>query len=83
MKTILVSGASGIVGYGILRSLRKSGKDLRLVGATMYDDSPAQAFCDIFEQALPTSDPGYIAWLKHVVAKHDVDMIIPGIEADM
>ena len=51
MKNILVSGASGIVGYGILRSLKKSGKDLRLIGTTIYDDSVAQGFCDIFEQA--------------------------------
>ena len=83
MKTILVSGASGVVGYGILRSLRKSGKDLRLIGTTMYDDSPAQAFCDIFEQAPPTGDAGYLAWLMQIIKKHDVDMIIPGIEADM
>ena len=83
MKTILVSGASGIVGYGILRSLRKSGKSLRLVGTTIYDDSPAQGFCDIFEQALPTGDPAYLEWLRGIIATHHVDLIIPGIEADV
>ena len=31
MKTILVSGASGIVGYGTLRSLKKSALELRLI----------------------------------------------------
>jgi carbamoyl-phosphate synthase large subunit len=83
MKTILVSGASGVVGYGILRSLRRSGKDLRLVGTTIYDDSIAEAFCDIFEQALPTHDVGYLEWLSRVISTHQVDLIIPGIEADM
>ena len=83
MKTILVSGASGIVGYGILRSLRRSGRALRLVGTTVYDDSPAQSFCDIFEQALPTRDAGYLKWLSGVISAHDVDLIIPGIEDDM
>ena len=53
MWNILVSGASGIVGYGILRSLKKSGKELRLIGTTIYNDSVAQGFCDIFEQAPP------------------------------
>jgi carbamoyl-phosphate synthase large subunit len=83
MKNILVSGASGIVGYGILRSLKKSRKKLRLIGTTIYDDSVAQAFCDIFEQAPPTNDAGYIDWLLNIINKHDIDLVIPGIEADM
>jgi carbamoyl-phosphate synthase large subunit len=83
MKTILVSGASGVVGYGILRSLRRSGKNLRLVGTTIYEDSAAQGFCDIFEQAPPTGDAGYLEWLSRIISAHRVDLIIPGIEADM
>lgn len=83
MKTILVSGASGIVGYGVLKSLRQSEQKYRLIGTTIYDDSVANAFCDIFEQAPKTSDENYIDWLCKIIKKYDVDMIIPGIEADM
>lgn len=83
MRRILVSGASGIVGYGILRSLRISGMQLSLIGTSIYDDSVAQGFCDIFEQAPPTSDASYIEWLLDTIRKHDVDLIVPGIEIDM
>ena len=83
MKNILVSGTSGIIGYGVLRSLRLSGKDLRLIGTTIYTDSVAEGFCDIFEQAIPTNDPNYINWLIQIIKKHQIDFIIPGIEADM
>jgi carbamoyl-phosphate synthase large subunit len=83
MKTILVSGASGIVGYGILRSLKRSDKQLNLIGTSMYDDSVAQGFCDIFELAPPTNDSAYIEWLLNTIRKHQVDLIIPGIEIDM
>jgi carbamoyl-phosphate synthase large subunit len=83
MKTILVSGASGIVGYGILRSLKQSGKELRLIGTTIYSDSIAQAFCDIFELAPLTTAESYTNWILKIVAKYEVDMIIPGIEVDM
>ena len=83
MKTILVSGASGIVGYGVLKSLRNSGKDLILIGTTIYDDSVAPAFCDVFEKALPTTEINYIDWLLGIIKKHKVDLIIPGIEADL
>jgi carbamoyl-phosphate synthase large subunit len=82
-RTILVSAASGIVGYGILRSLRKCADQCKLIGTSIYDFSIAPAFCDIFEKAVPTSDPGYTDWLCWVIDKHSVDMIIPGHECDM
>ena len=83
MKTILVSGASGIVGYGTLRSLKRSGQDLTLIGTSMYTDSVAAGFCDIFEVALPTNDDGYMDWLLGVIRARKVDLIIAGIEIDM
>ncbi|QBF24579.1 carbamoyl-phosphate synthase subunit L [Pseudomonas tructae] len=83
MKRILVSGASGIVGYGILRALRQARPDCLLVGTTIYDDSVAPAFCDVFEQAPPTSAPEYLDWLLDTLRRQHIDMLIPGIEADM
>lgn len=83
MKTILVSGASGVIGYGILKSLRKGESDYKLIGTSIYNDSVAPAFCDVFERAPPTKDDHYIDWLCETIKKHKVDMIIPGIEIDM
>ncbi len=83
MRRVLVSGASGIVGYGILRSLRKSGLDLFLLGTSIYDDSIAPAFCDKFEQAPPTNDAGYMDWLLGSIRRNHIDILIPGIEIDM
>lgn len=82
MKTILVSGASGVIGYGILRSLRHL-PDVRLIGTTIYDDSVAPAFCDLFELAPKTSDDNYLDWLCQTIKKYKVDLIIPGIEIDL
>ena len=83
MKTILVSGASGVVGYGVLRSLRKSAHEYKLIGTSIYDDSIAPAFCDVFELAPMTNSSEYIEWLCSAIKKHEVDAVIPGIEADM
>lgn len=83
MTTVLVSGASGVVGYGILRSLRMSGKQLSLIGASIYDDSIAPAFCDVFELAPRTDAADYVGWLTATIAKHGVDLIVPGIEIDL
>jgi carbamoyl-phosphate synthase large subunit len=83
MKNILVSGTSGIIGYGILRSLKIAENNFKLIGTTIYSDSIAEHFCDAFELAVPTNSNNYIDWLVKVIAKHKIDFIIPGIEADM
>lgn len=83
MKAILVSGASGIVGYGILRSLRQSALPCHLIGTTIYADSIAPAFCDVFELAPPTQDAAYIPWLCEILQTHRVDLLIPSIECDV
>ncbi len=79
--TILVSGASGIVGYGILRSLRNSG--YRLIGTTIYEISPADCFSDVVLRPPKTVDENYITWLIETINEYSIDMIIPGIEDDM
>jgi len=83
MRRILVSGASGIVGYGVLRSLRRAGRECFLVGTSIYDDSVAPAFCDVFEQAPATSAPEYLEWLLATLRRHRIDLLVPGIEVDM
>jgi carbamoyl-phosphate synthase large subunit len=83
MCTILVSGASGIIGYGILKSLRQSHPECRLIGTTVYEHSAAQAFCDVFEKAPLTNHESYILWLVDLIKKYKVSLAIPGIEADV
>jgi carbamoyl-phosphate synthase large subunit len=79
METILVSGTSGIVGYGILRSLSA----YHTIGTAITEDSIAPAFCDEFEKILPTSDERYIDDLFRIIYKYGVSMIIPSIECDL
>lgn len=83
MLTILVSGASGIIGYGILRSLRQSHLNCRLVGITVYERTAARAFCDIFEVGPRTDDENYLPWLIQLINRWNVSIAIPGIEADV
>lgn len=79
--TVLVSGASGIVGYGILKSLRKYGD--RLIGTTIYETSPANCFADVVEIAPVSTSEQYISWFLDIINRYQVDIAIPGIEADM
>lgn len=79
--TILVSGASGIVGYGILKSLR--GYGYQLIGTTIHENSPANYFADIVEIAPVSTSEQYIPWLLEIIERYEVDIAIPGIEIDM
>jgi carbamoyl-phosphate synthase large subunit len=83
MKRVMVSGASGIVGYGALRALRASQAECFLIGSSIYDDSVAPAFCDQFEQAPHTGAPEYLDWLLATIRRHRIELLIPGIEIDM
>ena len=83
MRRVLVSGASGIVGYGVLRSLQQMERNCFLVGTSIYDDSVAPAFCDVFVRAPATNAPEYLDWLLDTLRRHRIDMLIPGIEIDM
>lgn len=83
MTTVLVSGASGVVGYGALRALRAHPAGLRLIGTTIYAESVAPAFSDLFLLAPPTDRPEYLGWLLKTIRAHQIDLLIPGIEADL
>ncbi len=83
VTTILVSGAAGIVGYGVLRSLKMSQRPMKLIGTSIYPDSVAPGFCDVFEGVPRTDAPDYLDCLLTLLRKHHVDVAIPGIDADM
>jgi carbamoyl-phosphate synthase large subunit len=78
---IFVSGASGIVGYGILKSL--SNKRFILYGSTIYEFSAAQRFGDHFIKAIPTNDVNYLGWFIETIKKNKIDVAFPGIDADL
>lgn len=83
MKTILVSGASGIVGYGILKSIRQASKNLRLVATSIHANTIANYLTNHFELAPLSTNDDYINWLCGIIKKYNIDMIIPGIEIDV
>lgn len=83
MTTVMVTGVGAIMGYGLLRSLRAARPEVRLVGTDIYPDAVGQAWCDVFEKAPLTASPRYLDWLLDLIARHEVELLIPGIEQDV
>lgn len=83
MKNLLVTGVGAIIGYGIARSARLSKYPVKIVGMDMAEDAVGQKWCDVFVPAFAASDPGYPNFLRELIAKHEIDLVLPGIEQDV
>ncbi len=83
MTNIWVTGASSLIGYGILKSIRNTKKTYRLIGSTIHKNSIAPAFTDVCIEAPFSGSEGYLDWFIKVIKDHDVDLIIPSFEEDV
>lgn len=83
MKTVMVTGVGAIIGYGVLRSLKLSHPDARLIGTDIYPDAVGRAWCDDFVVAPYTSSLGYNNWLTDQIKSLGIDLLIPAIEQDV
>ena len=81
--TVLVTGVGAIIGYGIIKSLKTCAYNVRIIGMDIYDDAVGQHWCDVFVKAIKAKDTGYLKFLKSVVTKYDVDLVIPGTGYEM
>ena len=82
-RNVLVTGVGAIIGYGVVNSLRLGRYPLKIVGLDIYAHAVGQYWCDAFERSVPVADPGYIRFLQDVIARHRIDLVIPGIEPDV
>jgi carbamoyl-phosphate synthase large subunit len=82
-QTIYVSGVSGIVGYGIVNSLKLSGRKLKIVGSCLDNYNYGSFMVDQNFIAPLTSNPDYISWMVELITSNKILFAIPGIEIDV
>jgi len=82
---ILVTGVGAIIGYGIIKCLKKSKyKDnIRVIGIDIYSDAVGRNWCDHFQQGILARDDAFPAFLKEVIKSYKIDLVMPGIEQDI
>jgi len=82
-KTVLVTGIGGNVGQGIIRNIRASGYDIRVVGTNVLDFSPGNHLCDVFYKVPYAYDAAYISTIESIVKKEGVEIILPATDYEM
>ena len=82
---IAVTGVGAIIGQGIVRSLRASGRAIRVVGIDRSAQSLGPHIVDAFEQKPDASEdsPEYQAYWDSLIQRHDIQIVLPGLEVDM
>lgn len=83
MLSILITGIGAIIGYGLVRSARALPYPVRIVGMDIYDDAVGRHWCDHFERAVPAAAPEYPQFLRDLIRRHAIDLVLPGIEQDV
>ncbi len=82
---VIVTGVGAIIGQGIVKSLRRSKRAVRVVGMDRNPGSLGAHFCDVFyaKPACDESSPDYLAFWKHVIQKEAAALVLPGLEVDL
>lgn len=80
---ILVTGVGAIIGYGIIKSIRRSEIDAKIIGMDIYSDAVGQEWCDKFIQAKYAVDPEYITFLEEIIDENKVDLVFFGTEQEI
>ncbi len=82
-KVVLITGIGGDISQGVATILRESRPDLRLVGVDTHPDHGGRLFVDCCEIVPFASHPEYRMALGTVIAKHNVDVVIPMSEPEL
>ena len=83
MTNIFVTGASSLIGYGILKSIRSIKNPYKLIGSTIHKKSIAPAFTDVCIEAPFSGSEGYLDWFIKVIKDYNVDLVIPSFDEDV
>ncbi|MDA9889193.1 ATP-grasp domain-containing protein [Synechococcus sp. AH-224-G16] len=84
MIKVLVTGAGGDTGQGVLKSLLRSNHDIKLF-ATCISSFSSGLYSSpriIGFVVPPVSDQSYIPFIKKIIIDHDIDVLIPTVDSE-
>ncbi len=82
-KTVIVTGINGNVGQGILRNIRNTFNNIKLIGTDVASFTCANYLCDNFYQLPFAYDQNYISEMLKIIKQEKVDLIIPSTDYEV
>lgn len=80
---ILVTGVGSELAFSIIKAIQISSFNYHLIGTDIYSEVVGKYWCDNFYQVPPAKEEqNYLAELKKIVAKDDVNIIIPTVDKE-
>ncbi len=80
---ILVTGVGAIIGYGIIKSIKKTDLPVNIIGMDVFSDAVGQYWCNKFIQAKYAADKSYIIFLKQIIDEYRIDLVFFGTEQEI
>jgi carbamoyl-phosphate synthase large subunit len=82
-KTVIVTGIGGNVGQGILRNIRSSFPEVKIIGLDIASFTPGNYLCDKSYQVPYAFAPEYIPSIQDIVDSEKVNLIIPSTDYEV
>lgn len=82
-KRVLVTGIGGNVGQGIIRNIKATSFNIKVVGTNIDDFSAGNHLCDVFYKVPYAYDENYISTIKLIVEKETIDLILPATDFEV
>jgi carbamoyl-phosphate synthase large subunit len=81
--TVLVTGAGALVGQGVLRALRMSGRAMRIVTGDPDHRATGHWLGDAAHRIPMAADPQFIERVEDVITREDVSVVLVGTDAEL
>jgi carbamoyl-phosphate synthase large subunit len=82
-KSILITGVGAIIGQGILKSLRKSNPECRLIAVDSNPYAVGKKWADNFYCVPRTENSEWLSSIVTICNKECIDLVLIGIEQDL
>lgn len=83
MKSVMILGAGGGGGNNLIRSLRQSKLELRIVGSNCLAHAVAKSTADVNYMLPESRDPDYFNKLLGVILNERIDLVIPNNDREV
>lgn len=82
-KRVLVTGIGGNVGQGIMRNIRATNFNIKVVGTNVDNFSAGNHLCDVFYKVPFAYDGDYINTIIDIVNYEKIDLILPATDYEV